>query len=155
MSKLLTISQKATLAILSRKAYDHQLAKGETHGLTADQFRKVAVITATEGKAQGLTSATDDQYRRITTYLTGLLEGDEFWAAMAEGTEGRERVLYRIDKAMTAGRFGPAYVATICRNRWGVGENWRDDLTEAQLVNLSQTLERNAATRKAKAKKAA
>lgn len=155
MSPLLTIAQKATLAQLATKAFHKQQTLGNTHGMTPDQFRKIGVFTATDAKADGLRSATDDHFRRIKTHFTGLMEGDEFSAAMAEGTEGRDRAVFRVDAAMKKGGFGPAYVAAISRNRWGVAGDWRDELTEEQLVNLSKTLERNAATRKAKANKAA
>ena len=150
-TKPLTGPQKSALARMAKDAFVFQTAKGQTAGFTADSFRQLAVYTATQGAARGLSEATDDQFRRIRTHLTTLLEGDEFTAAISEGTEGRERALFRIDETAKKGGFGPAYLATVVRNRWGVGDTWRDDLTEAQLADLSKTLTRNLAFRKNKA----
>ena len=168
---LLTGPQKAALATLARTAFAEQTAQGKTGGVTSDQFRKIVVHNATEGRATGLTSADRDDYLAIRRELLTLAgrDVDAFETALKESTHRRDQILFCVKRGAASVILGKlsdgwqeritddvsarmeAYISKIVTDRFDTGENWRDDLTEKQLIELSITLANRAAAKRKKA----
>ena len=70
---------------------------------------------------------------------------------MAEGSERRDRIVFRIIATAKKAGLSEPYIAAVCRGKFSVGDTWRDDLTEDQLIQLSATLEQRAKSRRHKA----
>ena len=149
----LTSPQKTTLLMLAKEAFRVQRDLGNTGEMTEDQFRKVAVWNATGGAASGLSSADNSHFLKIKGAFLNLAarDADAFNAAVAEGSERRDRIVFRILETAKKARFSEAYIRAVSSGKFGVGEPWRDDLTEDQLVQLSATLEQRAKSRRNKA----
>lgn len=149
----LTNPQKATLAQLAREAFKQQTTEGKTAGFSLDDFRGVVVHQVTMGRADGLRRADRADYLAIRgAFLT--LAGrdvDAFENAMDESTQRRKQILWCIDQTAKKAGFGPAYILAVVADRFDRGVTWRDDLTEAELLNLSITLAARALARRKKA----
>lgn len=149
MSKLLTQDQKNALIILVKPAFERQAALGNTADFTLDTFRTVGVYTATGGEASGLRTARNEHFLKIKGYFL-MLAGHDAEAVNADiedGKQPRKRILWVIDETAKKAGFAEAYILPIVADKFGGGANWRDDLTEQQLIQLSITLRNRAAAR--------
>lgn len=143
--------------MLAKEAFRVQRELGNTGEMTEDQFRKLAVWNATGGAASGLSSAENSHFLKIKGAFLNLAarESEAFDTAMAEGSERRDRIVFRILETAKKARFSEGYIRAVSSGKFGVGELWRDDLTEDQLVQLSATLEQRAKARRHRSETAA
>ena len=150
---LLSSNQKTTLLMLAKEAFRVQRDLANCPDMNEDQFRKVTVWTATNGEANGLSTATNAHFLKIKGAFLNLAarEAEAFDSAMAEGSERRDRIVFRIIATAKKAGLSEPYIAAVCRGKFSVGDTWRDDLTEDQLIQLSATLEQRAKSRRQKA----
>lgn len=86
--------------MLARTAFAEQTAQGKTGGMTSDQFRKIVVHNATQGRAFGLSSADRDDYLAIRRELLTLAGRDveAFETALKESTHRRDQILFCVKR---------------------------------------------------------
>ena len=142
MSQLLNSNQKAALAILASAAYAHQTELGQTIDVSRDEFRQIVVHTATGGRACGLREATNDDYATLKAHFLQLAgrDAEAVDAHIDHSKQKRKQLLWVIEKTALKAGFNEPYILKIVGDRFETGANWRDDLTEPQLLQLSFTL---------------
>jgi len=149
----LTTPQKSVLSQLANDAYKNQTALGNTAGISRDDFRRIVVHQATSGRAAGLRLADRSDFLSIKGAFLTLAGRDveAFENAMDESTNRRKQILWTIAKTAEKAGFGEPYILSVVADKFDAGNQWRDDLTEDDLIKLSITLANRARAKRQKA----
>ena len=124
-NKLLSPKQVRMAIIEALKTRKHLTAQARARGEDFDdseaafaEWRHAQVRIATDGRAAGLTSATNDDFRAIIAQFQSARgeDGQAFKSHLAAATEQRRQNEFVLVREMERGGFGPAYVEKICRS---------------------------------------